>query len=77
MGRDLVAQIAHFGTTARLGQAVTHLAQLLNERVNLLLLAIDLRIELVEQIFSEAGFDLEINQAVFNWGGNVHGLYWT
>ena len=77
MGRDLIAQIAHFGTTARLGQTVTHLAQLLNERVNLLLLAVHLRVELIEQIFGKARFDLQINQAVFNRGWNVHSLYWT
>ena len=77
MRRDLVTQIAHLGATARFGQALTHLAQLLNERINLLLLSVHLRIELVEQVFGETGLDLQINQAVFNRGWNVHGLYWT
>ena len=77
MGRDFVAQIAHFSAATRFGQTVSHLAQLLDQRVNLLLLAVDLRIELVEQIFGEAGLDFQVDQAVFNRGGNVHGLYWT
>ena len=77
MRRDFVAQVAHFGAATRLGQTVTHLAQLLNQRVDLLLLAVNLRTELVEQVFGEACLDFQVNQAVFNWGGNVHGLYWT
>ena len=77
MRRNLVAQITHLSTTTRLGQAVTHLAQLLNQRINLLLLAVDLCIELVEQVFGKTGLDLQVNQAVFNRGWNVQGLYWT
>ena len=74
---NFVTDIAHLGPTARFGQAVTHLAQFVHQGVNLQLLAIDLCIELVQQIFGETGLDFEINQAVFNWGWNVHGLYWT
>ena len=77
MRRDFVTQIAHFSATAGLGQALTHLAQFLNQRINLLLLAVHLRIELVQQVFGETGLDLQINQAVFNRGWNVHSLYWT
>jgi predicted component of type VI protein secretion system len=42
MRRNFVPQIAHLCAAARLGQSVTHLAQLLDERVNLLLLSVDL-----------------------------------
>ena len=77
MGRDFVAQIAHLGTPARFGQAVTHLAQFGDQRVNLLLLEIDLRVELVEQVFGETGLDFKVDQAVFDGRRDVHGLYWT
>ena len=77
MRRNFIAQIAHLGTTARLRQAVAHLTQLLNQRINLLLLAVQLRIELVEQVFSKARLDFEVNQAIFDVGWNVHALYWT
>ena len=77
MGRDFVAQVAHFSAAARFGQAIPHLAQLLNQRVNLLLLAVHLCIELVQQVFGEASLDFQVNQAVFNRGRDVHGLYWT
>lgn len=74
---NFVAQIAHFSATSRLGQAITHLAQLLNERINLLLLAINLRVELVQQVFGKTGLDFQVDQAIFNRGWNVHGPYWT
>ena len=77
MRRDFIAQVAHLGTSTRFGQAIAHLAQLLKKRVDLLLLAIHLRIELVQQVFGKTGLDFQVNQAVFNRGGNVHGLYWT
>jgi hypothetical protein len=77
MRRDFVAQVAQFGAATRLGQAVAHLPQLSNQRIDLLLLSVDLRIELVEQVFGKACLDLQVDQAVFNRGGNVHGLYWT
>ena len=77
MRRDFIAQITRLGTAPRLGQAVAHLTQLLNQRVNLLLLAVHLRIELVEQVFGKAGLDFEVDQAIFDVGWNVHALYWT
>ena len=77
MRRDFIAQVAHFSAASRFGQAIAHLAQLLNQRIYLLLLAIHLRIELVEQVFGKAGLDFQVDQAVFNRGGDVHGLYWT
>ena len=77
MRRNFIAQIARLGTATRLGQALAHLTQLLNQRVNLLLLAVYLCIELVEQVFGEARLDFEVDQAIFDRGWNVHGLYWT
>ncbi len=77
MRRNFIAQIARLGAATRLGQAVAHLTQFLNQRVNLLLLAVHLRIELVEQVFCKAGLDFEVNQAIFDKGWNVHALYWT
>jgi len=77
MRRNFITQVAHLGAATRFGQTISHLAQLLDQRVNLLLLSVNLRIELVEQIFGEAGLDFQVDQAVFNRGGDVHGLYWT
>ena len=75
--RNFVAQISHFCTSTRFGQTVAHLAKLLNQSVNLLLLSIHLCIELVEQVFAESGFYFQVDQAVFKGGIGVHGLYWT
>ena len=77
MRRNFIAQIARLCTATRLGQAVAHLPQLLNQRINLLLLAIHLGIELVEQVFGKARLDFEVDQTIFNKGWNIHGLYWT
>ena len=73
MRRDLVAQIAHLSAAPCLWQALAHLAQLLNEGVDLLLLAIHLGVELVEQVFGETGLDFKVDQSVFNGERDVHG----
>ena len=66
MIKEAKGEYVHMGSTS-----------LQSLRVNLLLLAVDLCIELVEQVFGKACFDFQVNQAVFNRGWNVHGLYWT
>lgn len=77
MRRNFVAQVAYLSAPTRFGKSVAHLTQLLYQRVDLLLLAIHLRVELIEQVFGEARLDLQVDEAVFNRCWNVHALYWT
>lgn len=77
MRRDVVAQVAHLSATARFRQTITHGAQLMHQGVDLLLLPVHQRIELVQQVFGKARLDFKLNQAVFDSGWDVHALYWT
>ena len=76
MGRQLVAQVAR-GRAAALGHLLALAQQFSGEVVNLLLLAINGEIELIEQIFGVAGLDLQIVQALFEGGGILHGAIGT
>ena len=58
MRRQLVAQVARRRATA-LGHLPTQLDDFLREPVNQLLLAVDGHVELVQQVFGEAGLDLQ------------------
>ena len=74
---NFVTQVAYFSAPTRFGQAIAHLSQLLDQRVDLLLLAVHLRIQLVEQVFGKARLDFQVDEAVFNRGWDFHALYWT
>jgi hypothetical protein len=67
MGRQLIAQA---GETARsaIGCLLTQLAHFANERINLLLLLKDGLVELLHQVFGEAGLDLKVHQSFVNVG---------
>ena len=54
------------GRTVGFGHLPTQLVQLLHQAIDLLLLSIDHQIQLVEQVFGEAGLDLEFGQAGFD-----------
>lgn len=77
MRRNVVSQIAHLSATARFRQTIAHGTQLMHQGVDLLLLPVHQRIELVQQVFGKARLDFKLNQAVFNSGWDVHALYWT
>ena len=87
MRRQLIPQIAlprRLGVDGLLAQ-VQHFA---DERIDLGLLADDDLVEFVEQVFGEAGFDLEFGQALGGvlkcvgqrlrgaWGLGHYGLEW-
>src|SRR3989338_8258977 len=65
------------GGGAGLGQLPAQLADLAQQEVDLLLLADDDLVEFVQQVFAEAGLDLQVGQAFFNLGGGFHSPYWT
>ena len=63
MRRNFVPQVAYFSAPARFGQAIAHLSQLLNQRVDLHLLAVDLRVELIQQVFGKTCLDFQVDEA--------------
>jgi hypothetical protein len=62
--------VAQAGETTRsaVWRLLAQLAHLANERINLLLLLKDGLIELLHQVFGEAGLDLKVHQAFVNVG---------
>ena len=63
MRRQLVAQIARrAGVAARL--LLAQLLQLVQQRINLQLLAVDRHVQLLQQVFAVAGFDFQLGQAL-------------
>ena len=55
---QLIAQVAWAGLS-RLGQLLAQLAQLLQQRVDALLLAVDGQVQRFQQVFAVAGLDLQ------------------
>jgi hypothetical protein len=72
MRGDFVTQVAYLGATAAFGHAIAQLAQLGQQRIYLLLLAVHQGVELVERVFGIRRFHLQIDQTVFDGLGNVH-----
>lgn len=73
MRRQFVAGAAE-GAGAGLGQLLSQVGELTCQRVDLLLLANDDLVQLVEQVFAEAGLDFEIGQPlVDDLAGRVGG----
>ena len=68
---QVVAQIARHANALAWG-GLSKVADLSNQRVDLLLLADDDLVQLIQQVFGEAGFDLKINQALFGVVGVFH-----
>ena len=64
MRRQLIPQAAK-GSRLRLGGLLAQAFDLARQAVDLVLLAHDDGVELVEQVFGEAGLDLEIGQPLF------------
>ena len=64
MRRQLIPQAAK-GTRLRLGGLLAQAFDLALQAVDLVLLAHDDGVELIEQVFGEAGLDLEIGQPLF------------
>ena len=58
MRRQLIAQVAWTGLSS-LGQLLAQLAQLLQQRVDALLLALDSEVERLQQILAVAGLHLQ------------------
>ena len=69
MRRQLIPQAAE-GARLRLGGLLAQAFDLALQAVDLVLLAHDDGVELIEQVFGEAGLDLEVGQALF---GEVFG----
>ena len=65
--RQFIAQAAK-ATCATVRCVLTQLTHLMDECVDLLLLLKDGLVELLYQVFGEAGFDLELHQAFVNVG---------
>mgnify|MGYP006982268869 FL=1 len=65
MGRQFVAGILHGSVPARSGAVglFLELGDLLRQSVDLLLLAKNRQVELIEQVFGVAGLDLELVEA--------------
>ena len=76
MRRQLVAQVARRRATA-LGHLPTQLDDFLREPVNQLLLAVDGHVELVQQVFGEAGLDFQCFKPLNDFVGKgcSHGSY--
>ena len=70
---QLVAQVARAGA-AGLGHLLAQVGDFLHEPVNLLLLAVEGHVQLIQQILGVAGLDLQLGQAIIGgvgggWGG--------
>ncbi len=67
MGRQLIAQA---GEPARptIGRLLAKLAHFADERIDLLLLLKNGLVELLHQVFGEAGLDLKVHQSFVNVG---------
>ena len=63
MRRQFVAQVLRLAHT---GGGLAQVADLAQQAVDLLLLAQDDFIQLINQVFGEAGLDLQIGQPLFN-----------
>jgi hypothetical protein len=63
MGRQFITQAAK-ATRAAVRRLLTQLAYLADERIDLLLLLKDGLVELLYQVFGEAGFDFKLHQAL-------------
>ena len=70
MRRQLIPQAAK-GSRLRLGGSLAQALDLARKAVDLVLLAHDDGVELIEQVFGEAGLDLEVGQSLF---GAVFGV---
>jgi len=64
MRRQLIPQAAK-GACLRLGGLLAQAFDLALQAVDLVLLAHDDGVELIEQVFGEAGLDLEVGQSLF------------
>ena len=71
MRRQFVAQIERC-CTASFWNLLAQTPQLAGKVVNLLLLAVDDEVELIEQVFGVAGLDLQVIQALLKVGGILH-----
>jgi hypothetical protein len=71
MRRQFVAQIERC-CTASFWNLLAQTPQLAGKIVNLLLLAVNDEVELIEQIFGVAGLDLQVVQALLKVGGILH-----
>ena len=71
MRRQFVTQIARC-RVASLWNLLAQTQQLAGKVVNLLLLAVDDEVELIEQVFGVAGLDLQVVQALLKVGGILH-----
>ncbi len=74
MRRQVVAGPAEY-TAANVGNLLPELGDFANQRIDLLLLADDDLVQLVEQVFIEAGLDLQIGQAMVSGVGGVGRLH--
>jgi hypothetical protein len=64
MRRQVIPQTARRGDTAIRRRLLLQIGDLADQGVDLLLLAHDDAVEFVEQVFGEAGLDLELGQAL-------------
>ena len=71
MRRQVVARPAEH-TTAGVRNLLPELGNFAHQRVDLLLLADDDLVQLVQQVFIEAGLDLQIGQAMVDGVGRLH-----
>ncbi len=63
MWRQVITQVTRCAHAA-VGAGLAQLADFADKRVNLLLLPDDNLVELIQQIFGEAGLDLQFHQAL-------------
>ena len=71
MRGNLVTQRA-WGALSGFGQAFAQQAQLVQQQIDLLLLAVELIVQLFQQVVAVGGLDLQIDQAALDGLGNVH-----
>lgn len=75
MGREFVG-----GAAVSVGVAVRHLLanlpNLAHQQVNVLLLADDDLVELIQQVFGETGLDFQIGESLLGGLGVFHERYW-
>ena len=71
MGRQFVARIAR-RAQAGLGRLLLQLPHLAHQELYLRLLAMDELVQVIDQVFGEAGLDLEIGEAAIDVLRGVH-----
>jgi len=73
MRRQIISQTARRSDPTLCSRPWSQISDLANQNIDLLLLADDVLVEFVEQVFGEAGLDLEVGQALFHVVGLFHG----